>query len=205
MKNLFLIGVTGFVIAQGCATANKKTNVSQPPTASTTKVTTAKVVTSKNTTTATTAKAEDQCAYDIEQAKSAINEKSPQYKSVGKVSVKQKTLSQKASFEDSDISVEFSEGGCAHYNYSFHYSNLSQKSFTSDQAFAKSIELLKATPVTTEGADLIKTLVDNLQAAKLNKIFRPPNKSYDFPCGDAQCTLDASKKGHLVISYSFAL
>lgn len=203
MKNLFFIAVISLAIVQGCATANKKTSTSPAPPAATAKVKAPKSGTSE--TLSATAKTEAECAYDFEQAKSALNEKSPQYKFVGKVSIKEKTLSQKASFEDSDISVEFSESGCAHYNYSFHFSHLSQKNFTSDQAFAKSIELLKATPVTTEGADLVKTLVSNLQAAKLNKIFRPPNKSYDFPCGDAQCTLDASKKGHLVISYSFAL
>lgn len=149
----------------------------------------------------------DDCAYDFPNAKSALDAKSKDFSLVKNVvkNNKEKVLTQKAVFKKDKTKVEFTTGGCAHYSYSFTYSNFGQTEFTSDQAFKKAIELLKATPTTVEGQALTKTLIENLESAAMNKIFRPPNATYDVPCGDAQCTLDASVKGILKTSYSFAL
>ena len=149
----------------------------------------------------------DECTYDFANAKSALDAKSKVYASVKKVvtNTKQKVLTQKAVFKKGKATVEFTTGGCAHHSYSFTYTNLGQSSFTSDQAFQKAIEMLKVTATTVEGQALTKTLIENLEQAAMNKIFRPPNENYDLPCGDAQCSLDASTKGRLKISYSFAL
>lgn len=149
----------------------------------------------------------DNCSYDFANAKSALDAKSKVYASVKKAvkNAKQKILTQKAVFKKNKATVEFTTGGCAHYGYSFTYARLGQAEFTSDQAFAKAIEMLKATATTVEGQALTKTLIENLQQAAMNKIFRPPNENYDAPCGDAQCSLDASTKGQLKVSYSFTL
>ena len=149
----------------------------------------------------------DDCTYDFLNAKSALDQKSKDFLVVKKVvkNNKEKVLTQKAVFKKDKVKVEFTTGGCAHYGYSFTYSNLGQPEFTADQAFKKAIEMLKATPTTVEGQALTKTLIENLESAAMNKIFRPPNAAYDVPCGDAQCSLDASVKGQLKASYSFAL
>lgn len=149
----------------------------------------------------------DECSYDFPNAKSALDAKSKDFSSVKKVvkNNKKKVLTQKAVFKKDKAKVEFTTGGCAHYSYSFSYSNLGQPEFTADQAFKKAIEMLKATPTTVEGQALTKTLIENLEVAAMNKIFRPPNAVYDVPCGDAQCTLDASVTGILKANYSFAL
>lgn len=83
--------------------------------------------------------------------------------------------------------------------------NNKEKVLTQKAVFKKAIEMLKATPTTVEGQALTKTLIEALESAAMNKIFRPPNASYDVPCGDAQCNLDASVKETLKASYSFAL
>lgn len=149
----------------------------------------------------------DTCTYDFKNAKSALDSKSKHFVSVKK-SVRdeqEKILTQNAVFKKGGVKLEFTIGGCAHYTYSFTYTNLKQKDFTADQAFSKAIELLKKTPTTKEGLALTTTLIEALESAAMNKIFRPPNSSYDFSCTDAQCNLDASQKGQLKASYSFAL
>ena len=153
------------------------------------------------------AQSSDECAYDFPNAKSALDAQSKDFSSVKKVikNNKEKILTQKAVLKKDKTKVEFTTGGCTHYGYSFTYSNLGQPEFTADQAFRKVIEMLKATPTTVEGQALTKTLIEALAAAAMNKIFRPPNAVYDVPCGDAQCSLDASVKGQLKAGYSFAL
>jgi len=151
--------------------------------------------------------AQDQCSYDFPNAKSALDQKSKDFLSIKKPvrNNKDKVLTQKAVFKKDKVKLAFTTGGCAHYSYSFTFSNLKQTDFMSDVAFQKAIELLKATPTTTEGQGLTKTLIEALEQSAMNKIFRPPNSNYDIPCGDAQCALDASVKGELTASYSFAL
>lgn len=149
----------------------------------------------------------DECAYDFPNAKSALDVKSEDFLSVKKPirNNKKKTLTQKAVLKKDKVKITFVTGGCAHYNYSFTYSNLKINDWLPDVAFKHAIELLKATPTTTEGQALTKTLIENLESSAMNKIFRPPNSVYDVPCGDAECTLDASVKGQLTTTYSFAL
>lgn len=151
--------------------------------------------------------AQDQCAYDFPNAKSALDQKSKDFLSIKKPvrNYKEKILTQKAVLKKEKVKLAFTTGGCAHYSYSFTFSNLKQNDFMSDVAFTKAIELLKATPTTTEGQALTKSLIEALEQSAMNKIFRPPNSVYDIPCGDAQCSLDASVKGELKTSYSFAL
>lgn len=151
--------------------------------------------------------AQDQCAYDFPNAKSALDQKSKDFLLIKKPvrNNKEKVLTQKAVLKKGKVKLAFTTGGCAHYSYSFTFSNLKQNDFMSDVAFAKAIELLKATPTTTEGQALTKTLIEALEQSAMNKIFRPPNARYDIPCGDAQCSLDASVKGQLTTIYSFAL
>lgn len=149
----------------------------------------------------------DQCTYDFSNAKSALDAKSKDFSSIKKTtkSTKEKILTQKAILKKDRVKVEFTTGGCAHYGFSFTYTNLGQAKFTADQAFYRIIELLKATPITVDGQFLTQPLIQNLESAARNKVFRPPNSSYDIPCDDAQCTLDASVKGQLKVSYSFLL
>lgn len=151
--------------------------------------------------------AQDQCVYDFPSAKSALDTKSKDFLSIKKPirNNKEKILTQKAVLKKEKVKLAFTTGGCAHYSYSFTFSNLKQNDFMSDVAFTKAIELLKATPTTTEGQALTKTLIEALEQSAMNKIFRPPNSNYDISCGDAQCSLDASVKGELKTSYSFAL
>lgn len=151
---------------------------------------------------------EDHCSFDFVNAKSAFDQNSKDFISVRKISrnEKDKVLRQRAILKNGKIKVDFTTGGCAHYSYSFnYYLNIKQKTFTSDEAFKKAVELLKATPTTAEGKAQTTTLIEALEQATMNKIFRPPNSIYDVPCGDAQCSLDASVKRQLKISYSFAL
>lgn len=150
---------------------------------------------------------QEECQYDFPSAKSALDQKSPNFSSIKKPikNNKQKILTQNAVLKKNKVKLTFTTGGCAHYGYTFTYSNLKYDSIMSDVAFTKAIELLKATPTTTEGQALTKTLIEALESSAMNKIFRPPNSIYDVPCGDAQCSLDASVKGELKASYSFPL
>lgn len=157
-----------------------------------------------------TAAAEDtdeNCTYDFNAAKPALVKKTKQFASVKKAQrdEKEKLLTQSAVFKKSGVKLEFTIGGCTNYSYSFSYSNLKQKDFTADQAFKKAIDLLKKTPTTTDGKTLAANLIEALESAAMNKIYRPPNSSYDFSCTDAQCSLDASKPGQLTVSYSSSL
>lgn len=149
----------------------------------------------------------DECTYDFSNAKSALDKKSDDFASIKNPvrNNKDRILTQKAVLKKDKVKLTFTTGGCAHYSYSFTFANLKQTDFMSDVAFQKAIELLKATPTTTEGQALTKTLIEALEQSAMNKIFRPPNSNYDIPCGDAQCSLDASVKGELKTSYSFAL
>ncbi|MES2802799.1 MAG: hypothetical protein V4654_09930 [Bdellovibrionota bacterium] len=151
--------------------------------------------------------AQDQCSYDFPNAKSALDTKSKDFLSFKKPvrNNKEKVLTQKAVLKKDKVKITFTTGGCAHYSYSFTFANLKEKDFMSNVAFSRAIELLKATPTTTEGQALTKTLSEALESSAMNKIFRPPNSVYEIPCGDAQCSLDASVKGQLTTTYSFAL
>ncbi|AZZ35735.1 hypothetical protein CIK05_02605 [Bdellovibrio sp. qaytius] len=146
-----------------------------------------------------------ECPYDFANSKSALDQKSKNYSSIQKEVRNDKILTHKAILKKDGVKVEFISGGCAHYSYSFAYTNLKQTNFTADQAFKRVLELLKATPTTPAGKALAKTLIEALHTASMNKIFRPPNSSYEVPCGDAQCTLDATVKGQLKAAYTFAL
>ena len=150
---------------------------------------------------------DDQCSFDFPNAKSALDAKSKEFISITKVvkNNKDKVLTHKAVLKSGKVKLTFTTGGCAHYGYSFTYTNLKQNGFTADQAFKRVIELLKATPTTVEGQALTKTLIEALELAAMNKILRPPNETYGVPCGDAECELDAKVKGTLKASYSFAL
>ena len=147
--------------------------------------------------------ASEDCSFNFKDFHSIIDNKSKKFKSIKPETKDEisKTVTQKAKLKSGE-DVLFIGGGCAHFSYSFNYSNLRIKSKKIQDLFKKAYDLLVSTEVVK---NYTNPLISSLDKALKAPIKKSKTEVYDLPCGDAMCSLDLSSKTSIKINYSFIL
>lgn len=147
--------------------------------------------------------AAEECSFNFKEFHSLLDQKSKKYKAI-KPETKDdisKTITQEARLKTGE-KVLFIGGGCAHFNYSFIFSNVKYKTKKVQDHFKLAHDLLKNLDV---APGYTNVLVEAIAHSLKNPIKKNQHHIYDLACKDAICNLDLSRKNSMKISYSFAL
>lgn len=145
------------------------------------------------------------CTLNYKDLKSAVDVSSKLVRSKSRVrySRSARSVSQSLVLKDGQ-DVTYTAGGCEHFTFSFAYS-VATYPVNAQDAFSRSLVMVKKTPVTADQAANKDTIVKGLHAGLANLPEENEEGFYYFPCGDASCWVGKSESGQLEVTYSFAL